>query len=1004
MVKRLCLGLTLLIALPAGRADGQASPTVQDNPLASYFVQPFGQRDGIPSNYVPAILQDGLGFLWLGTPEGLTRSNGDTFTTFDRRNTPAFRSHNVSAIAEDVDGSLWIGTGGGGIQRFVRGQIESVTGIELSHTEVSSLHLAPSGALWVGFRGALCRVYASRAQCFDEDDGLQNEWIGGTLSAPGVQAVAIEPDGQVWVATPDGAFVTSDSDPNITFTAVALDNGRPVALLVDSDGTLWSGTNKGQVGRLSEQGFEPVLELGESVVVGTLAVQDDGVLWAGTGNRGLARWDGARVGWITEAEGLPSDSVLSLQLDDEANLWVGTRSGLARVAHGLISQRGEMVGLTGHTVVGLSPGHEGTWVITAEGGLNRFRNGRYEPVPFSPQLPDASLRRVFEDRAGVLWLGTRHGLYRLSDGRLVPESHSLKGRTISAIFQDRDDRLWVGTANGGLFASNTQGKTWHHWTTATGLPGPGIYTIAQDVAGDLWVGTRNGLVRLQQTEQFEQASLTTYGPADGLDEALIVALHASADGSLYIGTVSYGLVRYRDGVFQAVSEQHGLSDATVWAILEDQLGSFWLSSNRGIARIAKEELEHFYAGRSSSIHSVRYGPSEGLLNPDCVGGFLSAGVVTAENQLAFATVAGVAFIDEPALVTDSAPPAAHVLSVTIDGQNQKLGEQIRVPAGSRRIDLQFGIPTQVSPRQVQMRARLLGFSDQWETVGELRQLTYTNIPPCKCQLELSTSRDGMRWLDAGQHRMLIEPHWYERLSVRILGFILLLIVVPAVLRLRLWQAADRERRLRTEVAERTDRLNLANLELEGANKQLLELSLSDPLTGLANRRRFSAALDGEWRRGNRRGSSLALVLIDIDRFKELNDSLGHGAGDEALRAVAATISTFARRVDDLAARIGGDELCLLLPSIERSAALRIAQLLRLTISDLKIPSGGDDEGFLTASLGVAVAVPTADMSAKEFLELADRSLYQAKSEGRNRVIMAEDPSAEPPRVAPGQAP
>ena len=185
-------------------------------------------------------------------------------------------------------------------------------------------------------------------------------------------------------------------------------------------------------------------------------------------------------------------------------------------------------------------------------------------------------------------------------------------------------------------------------------------------------------------------------------------------------------------------------------------------------------------------------------------------------------------------------------------------------------------------------------------------------------------------------------------------------------------------------------IHLARLarELESANRKLAQLSMSDGLTGIANRRCFDERLAAEWDRAARAGSVLALLLVDADAVKPLNDAGGHLYGDECLRDLARLCAAHAGE-DDLAARYGGEELALLLPGCDGPAARRRAEALRRAVRARAMPHPDSSVGpHVTVSIGVAALVPGATQAPQALIALADRALYRAKTRGRDRVASA----------------
>lgn len=186
-------------------------------------------------------------------------------------------------------------------------------------------------------------------------------------------------------------------------------------------------------------------------------------------------------------------------------------------------------------------------------------------------------------------------------------------------------------------------------------------------------------------------------------------------------------------------------------------------------------------------------------------------------------------------------------------------------------------------------------------------------------------------------------------------------------------------------------LRLSQQQLQETNLALQQLMKSDGLTGLSNRRHFDEFLETEWLRGRRLRSELSLLLIDVDQFKLYNDHYGHVMGDDTLCAVAGVLSEVRRRATDLAARYGGEEFALVLPETSLNGALLLAENLRQAIEALAIPHQVQPGGsVVTVSVGVAMLVPSEAHEPVELVERADRALYQAKNNGRNRVEVAPE--------------
>jgi diguanylate cyclase (GGDEF)-like protein len=191
-------------------------------------------------------------------------------------------------------------------------------------------------------------------------------------------------------------------------------------------------------------------------------------------------------------------------------------------------------------------------------------------------------------------------------------------------------------------------------------------------------------------------------------------------------------------------------------------------------------------------------------------------------------------------------------------------------------------------------------------------------------------------------------------------------------------------------------LSVANIRLREA---LRAQSTKDPLTGLYNRRYLQEMLDREIRRAIRSEQALGVLMLDLDHFKNFNDTYGHDAGDAVLRETASFLVR-SIRAEDFVCRYGGEEFVVILPTADLRAAEARAQRIRAKLRDLVILHNGRSLGLITASIGVA-ALPDHGTNEKELLQTADAALYRAKREGRDRVAVADPPIAadRPPNAA-----
>ena len=197
---------------------------------------------------------------------------------------------------------------------------------------------------------------------------------------------------------------------------------------------------------------------------------------------------------------------------------------------------------------------------------------------------------------------------------------------------------------------------------------------------------------------------------------------------------------------------------------------------------------------------------------------------------------------------------------------------------------------------------------------------------------------------------------------------------------------------------------VADVAVMESARRLAVMASTDGLTGVANRRSFDLEFDREWRRAMRTASPIALLMLDVDCFKAYNDEFGHQAGDVVLQSVAAAVNGCVRRPGDLVARYGGEEFVVVLPDTPASGAQVIAGNIRAALAAQAIANPGGPTGFISVSIGIAVAIPQIGMTESGLLKQADLAMYEAKHTGRDRAVLFDAPPAARADRAPPALP
>jgi len=954
--------LILLVTSPVDALDPRRE-------ITQYRYDHWGTRDGLPQGSVEALVQTSDGYLWLGTQEGLARWNGERFTVFDRTNTPALRHNRVVALHEDRAGTLWIGTEGGGLTRRAGRSFSTFTTDQgLPNDRVREIVEDPAGRLWVG-----------------TDEGLvpwEDDHPAGPVVLEGERIQSLVAGDALWVGTSSGLFRLAETgEPE----AVELPGEGPVrALWRDEDGSLWAGRTRelvllsGNGARVVDPGDDPPHP------VESIRRDRDGALWVARLGGGLTRLRDDRRETFTTRTGLANDIVLRLYEDREGNLWVGMQDGgLVRLSDTRFATWTAREGLAGDIVWPVLEDREGSvWVGTSASGLSQMRGRELRTYTKKEGLPSNAVQALAEGAAGTLWIGTRGGLARLRDGRLArfTTRDGLPGDSVSALLVARDGTLWVGTRGSGL--AHLLAGRFRVYRLADGLPNETIHFIHEDREGSIWIATSGGgLVR------FGSGRFRAYTTREGLSADVVNTIHEEADGTLWIGTYGGGLNRLRDGRFTAYTTSEGLFDDAVFQVLDDGRGYFWISCNKGIFRVAREQFDELDRKERARLEPEVYGVDDGMRNRECNGANQPAGWRAADGRLFFPTVEGLVEIDPDSLSGNPLPPLVAIEAVVANGTRLDPTSGLDLEPDTDSLELHYTGLGLTAPERVRFRYQLEGFDRGWVEAGTRRVAYYTQVPPGHYRFRVVAANEDGVWSETPRDLSLtLRPRFYRTgwfTSVLVLG---VLGLIGSGYRLRTRHLRRREEELMHLVEQRTK-------ELAEANRRLERLSSLDSVTGVANRRRFDAALDHEWRRGCRSGSPLSVLLLDIDAFKRYNDTYGHLRGDECLQQVAAAISGCLSRAGDLAARYGGEEFVALLPHMGVEDASRVAGKIRAAVEALALPHEGSTTApVVTISVGGAAVVPRDDGDPSALVAAADEALYAAKRRGRNRVVMADTTS------------
>ncbi|MEP1740071.1 MAG: two-component regulator propeller domain-containing protein [Kangiellaceae bacterium] len=963
--------LTLILSLSVVPLAHALNPS---HAVSQYHLKSWRNTDGLPQNTVTALAQTKDGYLWIGTLEGLVRFDGVQFRHFNSQNTPAIKHNMITRLLSDSQGDLWIGTSGGGLTSYKQGSFNNHTSLnETEITRILGIFEDKSGSIWIGSDGeGLTKI---KNGVFESESNL-------LVAGNSIRSFAENTQG-LWIASEKGLFRLAQNDQLTQMgQSIGLDQTIIRTLHFDHQGTLWIGTDAG-IYLLKNGQFLTPSQLPDFAQHTTRAIRQDSHsnYWLATEKAGLIRLN--KDYQVIEKTDVLFDgkAINTIFEDDENNLWVGSHLfGLSQLRDSLFTPYGLPEGLTAQSSRSIYEKNDGALLVGLEGGgVNYLDNGVFKSLPERYGLAGKKVYSMLEDSKGSLWFGTENGVTRVFKDHLGQEkievlttADGLLSDVILALFESRDGNIWIGSFSGGL-------NRWRKgeisaYSEAQGLTDTIVNIIFQDRQSNLWVGTRGGgLFRL------EGGHFVAYSTQHGLSDDLVFSLYQDKSDALWIGTYGGGLNRLKNGKFSQVRQSNGLFDDVIHRIIEDNNGYFWMSSNRGISKVDKASLDAVADGRKSQLEPVVYGLADGMRNVECNGG-ANAGILTSAGKIWFPTANGVVEINPQVNHVQQLQKKPIIESFSLNGQILPFNQLTNLEVDSGSIEIKYAATNLTRPENTRFRYKLVNSDKEWTNADTRRTAYYSALPSGRYQFRVTATNNGDWNGLTTDFFFTIKPSYYETWWFRLLALSLVLLLGYLLHYFRLLRVEHRNQELERLIRKRT-------IELESANLQLAKIATEDGLTGILNRRAFNDIFVTECRRVQRKHGSIGLMLVDIDYFKQYNDSLGHPKGDSCIKAIADILTNSCNRASEFVTRYGGDEFAIIfsdseLDKIEQHAANICEKVYEQNIPHPESPI----EGRVTITIGVGIMSSATDSCMDAIISLADDALYQAKKKGRNQSV------------------
>ena len=727
-------------------------------------------ENGLSQSSVTCIFQDGKGFMWFGTQDGLNRFDGYSFDVF--KNIPSdstsLTENFIFSIYENQSGVLYIETQGGSLHQY-NPKSESFRIVNKDGTDLKGAKVSSVGANLL------------------ESSGIQ--WSGGLGSGTGLKRVDTK-TGETTV------FKHNPANPS------SLSDDKVYSVYRDRSGNLWIGTFNG-LDKLDERTGKFIHYKNNpndpkslpSNWVWPIFEDSRGNLWVGTVKGGLCKFDPNSNGFVNyindpnDPTSINDNFIFSIYEDRSGVIWVGTNLGGINFFHPSTQAFNHYKNypenknsLSDNIVLSMLADRNGNyWIGTRNGGLNKFDPNKnsfthlIHNASNNNSLISNSIQTLFEDRSGIIWIGTySSGLdaYDPISGNFTHYTNkpsdpgSLTDNRIYSLAQDKYDNIWIGTYGGGLNKlDKSTGKIFSYQfnkNDTTSISSNATWSIAFDESDNLWIGTfGGGLNVFNANKQTFTRFKNIPNDSNSIADDNIIRVFKDSKGNMWLGTTK-GLSKYIKATksFKNYDEKDGLANSFVYGIVEDNKGNLWLSTNNGLSKFnpEKETFRNYYY-------------EDGLQGNEFNQNAFAKDRKT--GNILFGGPNGFNVFHPDSLKNNTYPPPIVLTGYLRYNTDDEEGKPIVEKGISERdsisltykdniITFEFSALSFLNNHENQYRYKLEGFNENWIQLGNNHNVTFTNLSPGDYTLRVIGSNNDALWNEKGTSLLIhVAPPWWR---------------------------------------------------------------------------------------------------------------------------------------------------------------------------------------------------------------------------------------------------
>ena len=957
-----------------------------------------------PFNAVVGVAEDSHDCLYFATRSGLIKYNGITLEKYEHLpfDNTTMRSSQIQTIYMDTDDVLWLGTYSG-LERFDI-KTGTISHFSVSDDVITAVFRDSKRHLWVGTINGLYFCRDGSCKNFTPFNNHQHDSFIGNNT---IRSISEDSHGAIYASTYNGVWQYNEKENSFEPCSLIPEgcpgkDGVVYHFIEDTGGVYWlSVWGVGLVRITPGNNSYEVYSLPDARIY-TLYNNfiTDEYIAAGTWGGGMYiinkrtkevipyRANQSLTGSLT------NNVVYSLFINKYNMLFVGTADALniadlsrlsGDIAVQLYAEAATNQKNLSHlddTISCLAASDKYIWAASNNILVRyNFDESAPEEFPFivdKSQVNGALIYAISVISDTEAWIGTNKGLFFFNSTTASFTPMSLYNSRISdtssflvrAIHHDPDGTLWIGTYGAGLVHfSPIKGILAHyrHSNAPRSLSNDIIFFINRDSRGTLWIGTNKGLCQYVPETQDFTSYLYDVNKPTGISANRVDSFCEDSKGQLWFGTNDGGICHFdsKTALFRTYTKDIGLSSNQIIGIANADDGFLWIAALKylNLFDIAHETAQAY------NITNIRQ-----------YGYFLCPPIALKDKGLFFfGTDKGILKISQEKLYAFRLQFAPiKIRALTVDGQMINLytkKQPLVFGYKTNDIKISFAAPYSSQRKKTIGAYKLVGFDKDWVVASDRDFVRYTSIPPGSYTFLVKNAAEGQ---DVVHDSISFTIRQSFLISPIMIWFYIVIISIIVFLTYKIHKLYWLQRY--------TDLLEEKQLVLIQDNFTLKELSMLDHLTGIGNRRYIDMLGLKIWQMAMEHNISMAVMMFDIDFFKNYNDCFGHQAGDELLRLIGADLKKRIRTETDLIGRYGGEEFLIVMYNLLPEKAMHIAEGIRKTVEVMHERHAKEMVGQATISIGVFAGEPTEKDTFEQMIHKADCALYRAKQTGRNKVV------------------